>query len=410
MKQTVLNVFRAAFIATLLAGPSLMLSSCGDETEGKASINDAAPAKVTDVSSVAGPGEVYLTWTVPSDPSFMYTKITYKNAKGEEVYQVFSKDHADENGVVKATISGFVATDPVDFSFYACSLRGNNQGAVTYAGTPGAPAFIAVSESITAESAWGGIYVGYKNETVAKVFVEVKYTDKSDASKSGTYKFEAAPNSESKTFVHLFTSDKEFINGSTASLSITAQDADGNSSDIRSMEAYAKKVVALDRSAWTFPGFTQSNDPQIGYSSQEAVGENGGKNGRVIEMIDGNEGSFWHTSWKTPSAYPHFFIIDMGEDVDVSNVSIRRRSGNNGTHTGQTFYTCSEANASGADPNEWSWDNQGWYAFDRNVDRHQLFGMKEVRKARYIKAYFAETDKGGDFVMVSEFNAYTPAE
>ena len=182
MKQTVLNVFRAAFIATLLAGPSLMLSSCGDETEGKASINDAAPAKVTDVSSVAGPGEVYLTWTVPSDPSFMYTKITYKNAKGEEVYQVFSKDHADENGVVKATISGFVATDPVDFNFYACSLRGNNQGAVTYAGTPGAPAFIAVSESITAESAWGGIYVGYKNETVAKVFVEVKYTDKSDAS------------------------------------------------------------------------------------------------------------------------------------------------------------------------------------------------------------------------------------
>ncbi len=56
MKQTVLNLFRAAFIATLLAGPSLMLSSCCDETEGKASINDAAPAKVTDVSSVAGPG------------------------------------------------------------------------------------------------------------------------------------------------------------------------------------------------------------------------------------------------------------------------------------------------------------------------------------------------------------------
>lgn len=410
MKQTVLNLFRAAFIATLLAGPSLMLSSCGDETEGKASINDAAPAKVTDVSSVAGPGEVYLTWTIPSDPSYMYTKVTYKNAKGEEVYQMFSKDHADENGVVKATINGFVATDPVEFNLYACSLRGNNQGAVTYSAAPGAPAFLAVAQSITAEPAFGGIYVGYKNETVAKVFVEVQYTDKADASKKGSYKFEASPNSESKQFVHLFTSDKEFINGGIASLSVTAQDADGNSSEARNLEASTKKVVALDRTAWTFPGFADNYDAQIGYSSQEAGGEGGFPKGRVVAMLDGDEGTFWHTAWKQASDYPHFFIIDMGEDVDVSNVSIRRRGGNNGTHIGQTFYTCSAANATGADPNDWQWDDLGWYPFDRNVDRHQLFAMKEVKKARYIKVYFAKSDKGGNFVMISEFNAYTPAE
>ena len=36
--------------------------------------------------------------------------------------------------------------------------------------------------------------------------------------------------------------------------------------------------------------------------------------------------------------------------------------------------------------------------------------MKQVEKARYIKVYFSEKDKGGNFVMISEFNAYTPAE
>ena len=36
--------------------------------------------------------------------------------------------------------------------------------------------------------------------------------------------------------------------------------------------------------------------------------------------------------------------------------------------------------------------------------------MNDATTARYIKVYFAESDKGGNFVMVSEFNAYTPAE
>ena len=36
--------------------------------------------------------------------------------------------------------------------------------------------------------------------------------------------------------------------------------------------------------------------------------------------------------------------------------------------------------------------------------------MKDATMARYIKVYYAASDKGGNFVMVSEFNAYTPAE
>lgn len=404
------QLFRKAAICIAVALPLTWLTSCGDDEEGRIEVNSSAPAKVSNVASTSGPGEVYLTWTIPASSSFMYSKVTYTNAKGEEVYKLYSKDMADENGTMKATIGGFVSTEPVEFSIYACAVRGDNSGAITYSAAPGAPAFLAVAQSLTVEPAWGGVKVGYKNETAATVFVELNYNAKGAPDQAGSHKFQVAGNSEGKQFVHLWTSDTDFINGGEALISMTAQDADGNASDEVSAECRTKKVAALDRSGWTFPGYQDSNDATIGYSSQEAGGEGPSPKGRVIAMLDGDNGTFWHTAWKTASDYPHFFIIDMGKEELVSDVSIRRRSGNNGTNTGQTIYTCTAANASGTDPNTWGWDNHGWYSFDRESDRTQLFGMKDATMARYIKVYYAASDKGGNFVMVSEFNAYTPAE
>ena len=394
-----------------MLGLAMMLgmSACGDESEGKASINDSAPAQVSDVNYVAGPGEGTLTWKIPASESFMYSKVVYKNAKGEEVYKMYSKDHA-KDGIMTETIGGFASVDPVDFNIYACSVRGNHLEAQKISAVPGAPAFLAVAQSIDAEPAWGGVSVSYNNETVASVNVVLKYHLKSDASKSGEYSFVAAPNTNSSQFVGLTVSNNEFINGEEAVIELAAADADGNSSEPRTIETRTKRVEKLDRTNWTFPGFADNYDAQIGYSSQEAGGEGGFPRGRVVAMLDGDEGTFWHTSWKQPSSYPHFFIIDMGEEKTVSNVTIRRRGGNNGTNIGQTFYTCTTASANGSSPDEWGWVNQGWYPFDRNSDAHQLFGMTQVENTRYIKVYFSEKDKGGDFVMISEFNAYTPAE
>ena len=55
-------------------------------------------------------------------------------------------------------------------------------------------------------------------------------------------------------------------------------------------------------------------------------------------------------------------------------MDIRRRLGNNGTHKGQTFYTCSNAAAVDKNkPDSWGWEEQGHYSFDPNTDTPQLF-------------------------------------
>lgn len=391
-------------------GIGIISTSCGDDSEGRATINDAAPSQVTGVSSNEGPGEVRLEWKIPTDPSFMYTKVEYTNSKGEETKLYFSKEKADENGIMHAIIQGFATTNPVEFKLYACSVRGNAQEAVVYSAVPGAPAFLSVAGSLNVAPAWGGVEVSYKNETEADVIVGINYSLKSDASKTGTATFTAKANTIANQFVGLSVSDNEFINGEDAVVVLTAQDVEGNSSDPKTIETRTKKVMPLDRSNWTFPGYADTNDAQIGYSSQEAGGEGAYPRGRVVAMLDGDEGTFWHTAWKTASDYPHFFIIDMGEENLVTNVTIRRRTGNNGTNIGQTIYTCASSAAVSSNPDEWNWTNQGWNPFDRNSNKHQLYGMPTLENARYIKVYYAASDKGGNFVMVSEFNAYTPAE
>ena len=65
--------------------------------------------------------------------------------------------------------------------------------------------------------------------------------------------------------------------------------------------------------------------------------------------------------------------------------------------------------ANGDDTNAWAWEDYGWSAFNRESNDHQFYGVNST-SSRYIKMYYAMTDKGGDFVMVSEFNAYEPAE
>ena len=118
---------RACFSAVILCSLSVIFNSCNDDGEGRIKLNDKAPAKVTNVTTESGPGEVYLTWTNPTDESFMYTKIEYTNTKGVKKYKLISKEKANDSGVAQTTISGFGNTNAVSFSLFSCSVRGNNE-------------------------------------------------------------------------------------------------------------------------------------------------------------------------------------------------------------------------------------------------------------------------------------------
>lgn len=391
---------------------SLLLGACSDEEEGRINIDDSAPAQVTNVVATSVAGGVTLSWDNPSSKSFMYTKLAYTNAKGTETYELYSKEHADDAGKMQTTINGFVKTEPVTFKIFACSVRGNNSGAVEVQGTPGAPNFAKVLDKITVDPSYGGIKVRYINEFDENVIVSVSYKSTSDASKSGSCKFAVSPKSQGAQFVRLtYGNDNQFITNEKCEITIHTEDNYDNASDDRTYQVTPLAAQILDRSKWSVPGYdNNSSAATIGYDSQEAVGE-GASNGRVICMFDGSTKTFWHTKWKNGNdKYPHWFIVDLGREHTLASIEITGRVKNNKEQTGEQIFVCTNAGATDpSNPSNWEWNDMGEYSFDPNNDAPQNIDLtNQLPKARYIKVYIGEKFKGSsDNAMISEFNVYT---
>lgn len=390
----------------LLFGAALLLSSCADDAEGRIEIDDSAPAQVSNVNAVSSAGAVTLTWHIPTSSSFMYTKVVYTDADGNEQYQLFSKEHATTDGQMSATFKGFIKTDPVTFKLYACSVRGNNAGALEVSGTPGAPNFSAVLEKITVDAAYGGIKVQTANSFDDAVVVAVAWQS-ATSGKSGSTTYKVEPNTNDGHFVRLDV-DGGFLQESST-ITIHTEDEFGHASDPKTFTVTPKAVKKLDQSLLSIPGYNpDSNDGTIGYSSQESQGE-GATNGRAACMLDGNTGTFWHSSWKVATTYPQWFIVDLGKDYQIAQVELTRRIGDSRGQKGHTLYTCAESKAADAtNPDSWGWDSYGSFAFNNNSDAPQAYDLSErLQAARYIKVYFGTEMKGsGNNTMVSEFNVY----
>lgn len=389
----------------LMLGAALLLGGCGDDAEGRIDIDDTAPAQVTNVSAASTAGAVTLTWSIPTSSSFMYTKVVYTDADGQEQYQLFSKERAT-NGQMSATFKGFITTEPVKFLLYACSVRGNNAGAVEVNGTPGAPNFSAVLETITVDAAYGGIRVNTNNGFDDAVVVAVAWKS-SSSGKSGSKKYVVSPNKTDNSFVRLDVEDGFLLEQSD--ITIHTEDEFGHASADKNFTVTPNPVVKIDQSLMSIPGYNpDSNDGTIGYSSQESQGE-GAVNGRAVCILDGNPDTFWHSSWKIATDYPQWIIVDLGKDYKVAQVELTRRIGDNRGQIGQTIYTCAEAKATDAsNPDAWAWENYGSFAFDNNSDKPQVSDLSDnLQAARYVKVYFGPEMKGsGVNTMLSEFNVY----
>lgn len=167
--------------------------------------------------------------------------------------------------------------------------------------------------------------------------------------------------------------------------------------------------IKMDKSGWKIPGYNpNSDDGTIGYSSQQRS-----DGGGVPSIIDDNLDTYWHAKYSSPASnYPHWFIIDLGEEVSIAKVSMARRKGDNRGQKGYQVFTCTEAGATDLNnPTTWAWEDQGDYAFDSNKDGHQEVSLpirqQQYPIARYIKVYIAGKYRGSNnYAMVGDFSVY----
>ena len=138
----------------------------------------------------------------------------------------------------------------------------------------------------------------------------------------------------------------------------------------------------LDRSGWTAEA-----------SSEEKDGEGAG-NGVAGCMLDGNEGTFWHSQWQNGNGQlPYTLIVDMKAQHEVAQISLRNRNGYTDTGSGKFYVSDDKEN----------WIQVGAFNMEKNGE-YQMFGVKPT-KARYFKI-FIETSNRSPYCSISEAKFY----
>lgn len=140
----------------------------------------------------------------------------------------------------------------------------------------------------------------------------------------------------------------------------------------------------LDRSQWTIAGF----------NTEEAVGEDQGRNGRAIHAIDGRNDTYWHSQWRNGSeSLPHWFTIDMHESFTLTQVLIAGRQGFPQSKAGNIYIS----------PDNENWTKIGDFVLEQ-VDDAQAF-LVEKQPGRYLRIELTESYRVDGVSALSEVMA-----
>jgi hypothetical protein len=375
---------------------ALGLFSCKEDS------NEATiTAAITAIQHVSGHGEITFTWQQPADKNFFYTDIRY-SIDGVEYSKKVNK-YRDST-----TIDGWTSVASIDFQFYAVNDDGDYSPMTPYQAAPLVAPFVDVASSVVVtsnfddgEEHFNEALVSWVNMTGKQVTIEVAYINNAGEPTSTTF-----TTTETGSGVL-----RNLAGGPGKIFTVVVRDAKLNSSDAQNFTVNVSSIIQMDKSKWSFPGYAASNTATIGYSSQ-ALNEATTTyplNGSVRAMIDGNVSTFWHASWSNPvTDYPHWFIIDFGVEVSLTNIEMTKRQGNVRMQTGFQVLTCTEAGAVDLDhPTTWDWQDQGEFTFDPNSDTVQKYQIAAKPRARYIQVYMADKFRGSDkYAMIAEFNAF----
>jgi|GEM_PF-2905896 len=121
----------------------------------------------------------------------------------------------------------------------------------------------------------------------------------------------------------------------------------------------------------------------------------------VKNVIDDDLSSFWHTPYNDATkVHPHWFIVDMGEEVSIGVIEVfRRLNSTNGPSLIQLLYS----------QNGTDWNDFGTFPMNRDINEGQRYYCATVPvfpTARYIK--FVALESPNYFTMVGELSVYFP--
>jgi hypothetical protein len=311
------------------------------------------PAPVKNLKATAGYGEVIFTWDavskVPADSaSFLYTAISYSDSTGQVFEHKFSR-------YTDTAVIGGLTNRPYTFTVKTVGPHGAITEVTTVAVTPDLPVYITIAKTLQIAASIGAARISWVNNTGKTVVVNAAYAD-------------SIGNVIEQSFTSSQINGVGYVSGLSGSdpikITATVTDESRIKSDPVEVTITPLAEIKLPKKSWTIAAF----------SDQEAGGE-GPVNGYATAAIDGNIGTFWHSSWNDAQPpYPHWISINLGQAATISRVGLVNRQ--NAT-SGQT-----EIQLMGS-TNGTVWTDLGTYPFQQK-NAEQFFPVTPQRW-QYIK-------------------------
>ncbi|WP_184548134.1 BT_3987 domain-containing protein [Mucilaginibacter sp. FT3.2] len=160
------------------------------------------------------------------------------------------------------------------------------------------------------------------------------------------------------------------------------------------------KTVYLHIEKDPFPPYPRNNWLVTGFSSQEAVGE-GPNNGHVIQVIDNDPSTFWHSQWMNPplsaTTPPHWFSFDMAAQNVIHGVMFL-------TTQGRSDHRPKDVNISVSNDGG-AWTTAANITLE-SVATWQKIPITPTQAVRYLKVTINTTYDSQAYTNLAEFKAY----
>ncbi|MFD2036238.1 DUF3472 domain-containing protein [Belliella marina] len=144
------------------------------------------------------------------------------------------------------------------------------------------------------------------------------------------------------------------------------------------------EIDEIDKSNWSI----------IEFSSEETSGE--GATGRANDVIDGDLATYWHSRWSSnASSYPHHFIVDMSESLEIEGFVITQRNGSRKIKDFKIYVS--------QDNVTWSTLVEGQLLNDASK---QVKNLNEKTTFRYFKFEGLNAHDGQQFGALAEIGVY----
>ena len=295
---------KLTYLRTLaLAG--FLIGSC-DSSDIKEDTTAPGKLSIQSVTPTSGGGIIY--YNLPADNDILFVRADYKNAQGDEVYRVSSK----QNDSIE--ISGLIDSSPVTVNLSVYDTSQNQSEVVSVDFSPNRSFIFDVLESLEITPDLGGVRVNWTNDEEKTVFIYVYITASSGEEE---IRILSSSNQNGARFVRGLAAEEQ-------NFRIKVEDFDGNTTPDIDFGTYTPLFEEkIDKTSWRLVS-------SLSVNGDAWEGQTVNFWDDIVDTVSTNSDNSYFIIYRSLNGgvlrWPLDIVIDLNKTVKINRFKVWQRA------------------------------------------------------------------------------------